>query len=52
MYVIDQVYAIDLIGYGYSDKPDPKAMAAVNGEAKRNLTSYLRFAPPVPPPPL
>mmetsp|Transcript_16101 Transcript_16101/g.40558 ORF Transcript_16101/g.40558 Transcript_16101/m.40558 type:complete len:421 (-) Transcript_16101:101-1363(-) len=39
-----RVYAIDLIGYGYSDKPDPQSMASVNGELKRDLSSYLRFA--------
>ena len=42
-----RVYAIDLIGYGYSDKPDPQAMQAVNGELRRDLDSYARFAPKV-----
>jgi pimeloyl-ACP methyl ester carboxylesterase len=39
-----RVFAIDLIGYGYSDKPDPQSMQAVNGELKRDLGSYMRFA--------
>ena len=42
-----RVFAIDLIGYGYSDKPDPQAMSAVNGELRRDLNSYARFAPKV-----
>jgi hypothetical protein len=42
-----RVFAIDLIGYGYSDKPDPQSMSAINGELRRDLNSYARFAPKV-----
>jgi len=41
-----RVFAIDLLGYGYSDKPNPQEMGAVNGESTRDLDEYLRFAPP------
>lgn len=39
-----RVFAIDLIGYGYSDKPDPQSMSSVNGELTRDLGTYMRFA--------
>lgn len=40
-----RVFALDLIGYGYSDKPDPQSMDSVNGELTRDLDSYLKYAP-------